>query len=375
MNSAIMTPSQLEFWRALLAPFPEESLSTINRGGKPLTYLDKRSIENRLDSVCGPHNWYASYTEMNRGLICHLTISCPMATPGIWVMITKDDGAGPEEMGSTNKQTGEWEPDVDNDVKSTFTNAFRRAAQDAWGIGRYLYRKGIPTWLDPSAQPTPMLDAVRNVAAQEKAAQPAPQQQAPAPAPADKKFDNFKIPRAGKSVFAWTKEMEKVFETKLTDGIANAGEAKGWGRTYSDWTQVQVDEIVKGCIGYIKTTAKYQGQFDHIKTDAPPTKAPEPVINPVSGINISDLRRVLMNEMKALIKLQTGSEASPSQLRESFMNIAPLCKTHDGKLGGVTESLGKLTDIVWINNMIAFVADQIELAANASDPGDDDIGF
>jgi len=43
--------------------------------------------------------------------------------------------------------------DEDNDFKSEFTNAFRRAAQDAWGIGRYLYNKGVPGWLDPNNMP------------------------------------------------------------------------------------------------------------------------------------------------------------------------------------------------------------------------------
>jgi hypothetical protein len=49
-----MAPHQLAFWRELLAPFPKEVLSETSRGGKKLTYIDKRSITNRLDSVLGP---------------------------------------------------------------------------------------------------------------------------------------------------------------------------------------------------------------------------------------------------------------------------------------------------------------------------------
>ena len=43
--------------------------------------------------------------------------------------------------------------DADNDEKSGYTNALRRAAQDAWGIGRYLYNKGIPGFIDPNNLP------------------------------------------------------------------------------------------------------------------------------------------------------------------------------------------------------------------------------
>ncbi len=62
--------------------------------------------------------------------------------------MSKEDGGSDEEM--TKKQGGQQIKDVDNSFKSELTNAFRRAAQDAWGIGRYLYQKGVPLFLDPS---------------------------------------------------------------------------------------------------------------------------------------------------------------------------------------------------------------------------------
>ena len=66
--------------------------------------------------------------------------------------------------------------DADNDEKSGYTNALRRAAQDAWGIGRYLYNKGIPGFIDPNNLPlerpdTPVIkssaDATRAAVQQE----------------------------------------------------------------------------------------------------------------------------------------------------------------------------------------------------------------
>ena len=143
-----MAPHQLAFWQELLAPFHPDELSEVPARGnkKILTYIDKRALSNRLDSVCGPDGWDVEYEATSRGYKCRLGILCP--TPnGSAVWHHKEDGAGFEEMGSKNKETGEFEYDVDNDEKSGYTNAFRRAAQDAWGIGRYLYRKGIPSSL------------------------------------------------------------------------------------------------------------------------------------------------------------------------------------------------------------------------------------
>ena len=150
-----MAPHQLAFWRELLAPFAPNELSEVPaRGGKKtLTYVDSRALMNRLDSVCGPHGWDIEYRPTERGYSARMGIAVPTGNEGTSVWMYKEDGAGFEEMGFTNKQTGEFEYDVDNDEKSGYTNALRRAAQDAWGIGRYLYNKGIPAFLDPNARP------------------------------------------------------------------------------------------------------------------------------------------------------------------------------------------------------------------------------
>jgi hypothetical protein len=159
-----MTELQAAFSHALLAPFRDDELSEVPARGskKTLTYIDKRAIENRLDTVCGPHGWRPEYEATNRGYKCrlHILVPGPTATDNGppsegrgWIWIAKEDGAGFEEMGKMNRETGEFEYDVDNDEKSGYTNALRRAAQDAWGIGRYLYKKGMPLWVDPATLP------------------------------------------------------------------------------------------------------------------------------------------------------------------------------------------------------------------------------
>jgi hypothetical protein len=57
-----MTDLQREFYNALFAPFHDYELSEVaGRGTKTLTYIDKRALENRLDTVCGPAGWRPEY--------------------------------------------------------------------------------------------------------------------------------------------------------------------------------------------------------------------------------------------------------------------------------------------------------------------------
>jgi hypothetical protein len=377
---ANMKPHQLSFWRELFAPFDDSQLSKTKRGGKELTYIDKRSITNRLDSVCGPHGWFPEYEATQRGYKCRLSILVPMDTEGTSVWMAKEDGAGFEEMGTTNKTTGEFEYDVDNDEKSGYTNALRRAAQDAWGIGRYLYGKGIPTFLDPNASATPMLDAVRGVAASERAATspaPAPEPAPTPPAQAAPVYDNFKIPKPGRSVFAWTKEMEKTFETSLVAGMGREGENKGWGNKFAEWTEDQVTEIVMGAITHIRDLPTYKGQFEHFFPGGAPVQRPTAdAAKP--GVNLADLRKELATKISGLISKHTGATASMDQLRSSLNTISASTTNASGHAGEVCESLSKCTDQAWIEAMLVYVDKKIAETVQhpaAEDEGDAEIPF
>jgi hypothetical protein len=395
-----MTARQLAFWRELLAPFRSDQLSTTIRGGKELTYIDKRSITNRLDSICGPHGWFPEYEATNRGYKCRLSILVPMEQPGVEVWMHKEDGAGFEEMGSKNKTTGEFEYDVDNDEKSGYTNAFRRAAQDAWGIGRYLYKKGIPDFLDPNATAgLPPIDNVSAAAprppaelADRQAAMPstrepqaAPAARQPAPAANGQQYDNFKIPKPGKSVFAWCKEMEKTFQTKLFDGMASKGEEQGWGKQFGDWNEPQVNTVCISAITFLRELPTYKGQFEHLFPGGVPdakiatTKGSGPnTPPPTPGVNVADLRKTLMTKMQALVTKQTGQPADNAGLKAVFQGVASSAVNGQGHTGEVPDSLSALTDVTWVNNMIALVDAQIAAfveAAVASQDYDPTIPF
>jgi hypothetical protein len=189
-----MSPKQLEFWRALCAPFADHELSVKKINGNDLTYIDKRSLSNRLDTVCGPHGWYPEYRDAGgRSLICKLHILVP-TSDNVWLWIAKEDGGGEESM--TKKVAGNQVEDVDNNLKSEFTNAFRRAAQDAWGIGRYLYNKGVPAWFDRNAQPE---DALKPQGSSEPS--PADDRRSRAGLDDATASDRIDIPAAGPQVY------------------------------------------------------------------------------------------------------------------------------------------------------------------------------
>lgn len=118
---------------ALSAPFAShehnwraQSVARDGRRAQALCYINARTVQTRLDDVCGVAGWESSFAETASGRVI-ATISIDMGSR--WV--SKADGAGATAM------EGE---------KGGLSDAFKRAAV-MWGIGRYLY--SIPsTWAE-----------------------------------------------------------------------------------------------------------------------------------------------------------------------------------------------------------------------------------
>ncbi len=403
-----LTPLQSNFYHALFAPFRDDELSQVPARGskKTLTYIDKRALENRLDTVCGPHGWYPEYEATARGYKCRLSILVPTqfakagepAEPGKgWAWLPKEDGAGFEEMGRENKATGEFEYDVDNDEKSGYTNALRRAAQDAWGIGRYLYNKGLPLWLNPanvplSAAPPRMSEAEISEASIDalashdrepgtqdlKSGTPAsssvPVVASPTPAltvPSNAKLavapapvNPIQLPRNGRSAFPWAKDMERIFDCRVVQGMVANAKDLGWSDTIADWTEDQTRHITLGAAAHLMSQPKYAGQFSHLATEiATHIDRPKPAKPQTPGVNVADLRKGLYTKLCALITKQSGRPATVAEAKVMFEDVAPQCVSSSGHVGEVPESLNKTADVVWLNNMHRFMDDQIAHAA------------
>lgn len=90
-----------------------------------VAYIDARSAQDLLDEVVGPENWQTKYEVINNNLYCSVGIKVERGSTEEWVWKT-DCGIESRE----DKEKGES------------SDAFKRACVQ-WGIGRFLYRKGI----------------------------------------------------------------------------------------------------------------------------------------------------------------------------------------------------------------------------------------
>ncbi len=116
-----------DLFAALAAPFEPEEVKLRTQSGRQLHYVTARTVMNRLDDVLGPENWWDDFVPLEHSVICRLTIRLPDGTT-----LTKSDAGGYAGMA-----------DPGDDDKSGFADAFKRAAVKI-GVGRYLYRDGIP---------------------------------------------------------------------------------------------------------------------------------------------------------------------------------------------------------------------------------------
>lgn len=371
-----MTERQLTFWRELLAPFDRRDLSTVKRGIE-LTYIDARALMNRLDSVVGPNGWDINYRPTERGYIARMGIRIPTADDDGWEWMWKEDGGGFEGM--TKKAGGENVDDVDNDEKSAFTNAFRRVAQNAWGIGRYLYKKGAPTWLgdETLARPDPSEEQVEPP----RQATPEPRaQQAPAPGP-PRQYDNFVIPRPGKGVFPTIKRWEEHFKTSLFNGVKTQAQKLGWATQTDQWDQDQINTLFGDLINYICSVSNYAGEFDKLglPTQAPAQVATPPAAAPATAAAkpadpLTPLRKEVIAAVTKERTLALQRTPTSDEIGREIGKFAQESPDQHGRIGAAFPSLKTCADEVWLRNILAGAKSAIARleAPPGRQPGDDD---
>ena len=127
-----------EMQAALAKPFAPEDLewrlqntNEEKMRGMAVPYVTNRAIQNRLDEVCGPENWYNEYKPWHSNgkkdsQLCGIAIH--FEGKGF---ITKWDGAEDSDI----------EP-----IKGGLSDSMKRAAYQ-WGIGRVLYSLDT-VWVD-----------------------------------------------------------------------------------------------------------------------------------------------------------------------------------------------------------------------------------
>jgi hypothetical protein len=226
----------------LCAPFPPELIEMIpGRGGEQFASVDARAYFNRLDEQL-PFGWRDSYRMEEIALpggekvpVCVCTLE--LSIDGQW--IPRSAGATIRFM--TEKVHGEQKDDIRNSVKTMFTESFKLAAAK-FGIGRYLYRQGVPDYAvvefqgeDRSwvAAPDPTVSS-----AQEQRRV----QQAPArPPQGQQQRTQTGPPKTGSGLWKWlSDEQQRTNDPALKDDVIEYGRTNGFAGRMVDWTPEQV---------------------------------------------------------------------------------------------------------------------------------------
>jgi hypothetical protein len=208
----------LELFAALAAPFEPEEVRIRPQGGRNLQYVTARTVMNRLDDVLGPENWWDEYQPLEHSVICRLTVKLPDGST-----LTKSDAGGYAGM-----------PDSGDDEKSGFSDAFKRAAVK-FGIGRYLYRDGVPKYLQEHWKHASAAKATRLPHSSAPGLPPAP-----APAAARSSGDGQSTPQTGKALFAWTKQQDEKFGLGLLKTLTDWAKLRDFPAKMIHWSTDQV---------------------------------------------------------------------------------------------------------------------------------------
>ena len=243
-----------DLFAALAAPFEPDEVKVRSQSGKQIHYVTGRTIMNRLDTVLGPENWTDEYADMTENsVVCKLSIRLPS---GEW--LTKCDAGGAANMA-----------DAGDDDKSMYTDAFKRAASK-WGIGRYLYRDGVPKFVqeriraaekfstdaaDLTVTRAPAKNGTNGHAKERdvwgsKGNGPTANGHASEPPAASTGKPKGDAPRSGKALFKWVKELEQRHQVGLLKYLNSWAKLQEFPGRMIDWSPEQVS------LGYAEATRK-----------------------------------------------------------------------------------------------------------------------
>ena len=213
-----------DLFASLAAPFEPHEVKVRSQSGRQLHYITARTAMNRLDNVMGPENWWDEYIPSENSVLCRLTIRLPDGST-----LTKADAGGYAGMA-----------DSGDDDKSGYSDSFKRAAVK-FGVARYLYRDGVPGFVQERAPVAPPVEAPAATAEPSPAtapSAPAP----PSPAQAGRNGQSSgQAPRSGKALFAWTKEQEQRYEVGLLKYLNQWAKLQDFPGRMIEWDGEQVN--------------------------------------------------------------------------------------------------------------------------------------
>lgn len=231
-----------DLFAALAAPFDPSEVKIRSQSGRQLHYITARTAMNRLDDVLGPARWWDEYIPGENSVLCRLTIVLPDGKT-----LTKCDAGGYAGMA-----------DSGDDDKSGYSDSFKRACVK-FGVGRYLYRDGVPMFVqerlgagaDPGEIPNEPAHRDREP---DRASQGhgkernkwggAKPQGEPAGRGGGNESGNGRghdgPPRSGRALFAWTKEQEQRYSVGLLKYINGWAKLQEFPGRMVEWDAEQV---------------------------------------------------------------------------------------------------------------------------------------
>lgn len=222
-----------ELFSALGASFESAEVRVRSQAGRQLHYITARTAMNRLDSVLGPENWWDDYIPGENSVICRLTVRLPDGST-----LTKSDAGGYAGMA-----------DQGDDDKSGFSDAFKRAAVK-FGVGRYLYRDGVPSYVierDPGTASLPPSNGTPASTNSEPTSSEVPRSHEGAPPagqPSARASSSDRsggaAPRSGRALFAWTKDQEQRHQVGLLKYLNGWAKLQDYPGRMVDWDNDQV---------------------------------------------------------------------------------------------------------------------------------------
>lgn len=371
----LMTDDQLQFWRALTAPFPRSAyLQRKGESGKIFTYLDSRTIENRLDDVAGPDRWNTQFHETERGVICELIIYAPDQQGNAGRIVTRAGAGGFRQL-----------QNEDSSYKSGFTSAFRSAAA-RFGIGRDLYGRGMPAYCadlhNCQASGTPTSGPAVGPPPAGGTPLPAGDPSVLRPDPSNGNNGPGKPPfgKAGtKAPYAWAMSTGKHFfgEGKaayaVLDYMSHYAESRKKPKRTDEWDEAFLDECLARTLEWIRGFDNYRGEFGEAATTTNGHQAPS------RPADLSGLKKSIGATAKALLLKKTGREPSQGEWIATIGEVASSVPNGHGHRGEVLESLSNCSDAAWLGRILAglntMVQEAAQLETAAAPAVDDDIPF
>lgn len=218
-----------DLFTALAAPFESHEVKVRTQAGRQLHYVTARTIMNRLDNVIGPESWWDEYEPHENSVLCRLTIRLPDGST-----LTKADAGGYAGMA-----------DSGDDDKSGYSDAFKRAAVK-FGVSRYLYRDGVPMFVQERTTSPLYEGEVPNSPSSQRPTQHQPrdngQHSATRPDRTQEPHNGNgeRIPRSGKALFAWVKNMEQQHQINLLKYLNGWAKLQELPSRMVDWSEAQV---------------------------------------------------------------------------------------------------------------------------------------